>query len=286
MHLFMLLFLSASALGAKLLIVGEHHFDRRYRVAFDQILQADRTVRCVFLEDSPQMDAAAARFLAGGGDFTSVYLARYFEVGAAMGMERADLQSIWDHNYAGRELILASAKRRGLKVYHVDYSSDQSAGFVPLEGDASIQWNYIRRHEIMAENMARHRRECPRAMALVGESHIDVPRVLEMMRRSRGPGFRYTGPPIRSLGAHTTSPSTQPRVSKASRVPWRRSPTPNSSAIRNLNSSPATTLIQSTACGSTCENSSTACTSFAPKERRRSRGLRPHRWRGFPSDHR
>ncbi len=204
MHLFMLLFLSASALGAKLLIVGEHHFDRRYRVAFDQILQADRTVRCVFLEDSPQMDAAAARFLAGGGDFTSVYLARYFEVGAAMGMERADLQSIWDHNYAGRELILASAKRRGLKVYHVDYSSDQSAGFVPLEGDASIQWNYIRRHEIMAENMARHRRECPRAMALVGESHIDVPRVLEMMRRSRGPGFRYTGPPIRSLGAHTT----------------------------------------------------------------------------------
>lgn len=65
-------------------LVAEHHHSSKYREAFNQILQSQPQMDCVFLEDSPEMDEAAQAFLSGKGSFQETYLARFYEVNRRM----------------------------------------------------------------------------------------------------------------------------------------------------------------------------------------------------------
>ncbi len=193
-------FLGYAYAKPELIIVGEHHFDPRFRQAFNEIVRSDGAVNCIFLEDSPEMDAAAQAYLAGRGSFEETYLRRYYEVAADMGLSREVAQRIWERNYAGRELVLRTAKERGMQVYHADYTSAESRGTVRLNGDDTIEWNYIRRHEIMARNIAARASSCQRSMYLVGEGHLDFTRTIELQQRYRD--YCYRGAPIRSVEDH------------------------------------------------------------------------------------
>lgn len=148
------------------------------------------------------MNEAAQAYLKGEGSFEETYLKKYFEVGTLMNFSRDELQRIWDKNYAGREKILRTAKERNLKVFHVDYTSLESNGFVRLTDDSSVIWNYARRHEIMTRNIYSHRNECDDSMYLLGESHVDTARILSLLE-SEDPQtrecFDYSGPELRSL---------------------------------------------------------------------------------------
>lgn len=186
----------------ELIIVGEHHQDARYRHAFDEIVRQDGGVNCIFFEDSPEMDEAAQAYLQGEGSFADTYMRRFFEVNEAMGMSRSAAQRMWNNNYAGRERVLKTAKDRGIRVFHADYTSSESpGGTVRLNGSQAIQWNYIRRHEIMARNISARADICQRSMYLVGENHLDHPRLLAM-QEVYNRCFRYEGPALRSLEQH------------------------------------------------------------------------------------
>lgn len=186
--------------------MAEHHKSQGYREAFNQIIQSTPDMNCVFLEDSPEMDAAAGAYLRGEGTFESTYLARFYEVNRVMGYKDDEIAAFWSSNYAGREAILRTAKERNLKVFHVDYSSSESRGHQVVTNDnSSTEWNYIRRHEIMTRNIARHQEQCPKSAYLVGESHLDPERILKMRvayAESKNDCFNYTGPDLRSLDHH------------------------------------------------------------------------------------
>lgn len=208
---FLAVFLSCSLWASpEVWLVAEHHHSSNYRQAFNQILQSQLQMDCVYLEDSPEMDAAAQAFLSGQGSFADTYMARFYEVNRRMNYKDDEIKKFWDSNYSGREAILQTAKDRNLKVFHVDYSSEESAGTVRVSGNNStIEWNYIRRHEIMTRNMAAQRDHCQESMYLVGESHLDPGRFVSMQeQRSLATAadpedcFKYTGVPLRPLGSH------------------------------------------------------------------------------------